>query len=48
MDHVARKRSWKHCSEPPQTISKEELHPKKITLSIWCHPLRAVTVRQNN
>lgn len=32
---VNRKRSWSKHNEPAQTISKAELHQKKIMLSIW-------------
>ena len=34
-NNVVRKRSWFKRDEPPQTISKAELHPKKIMLSVW-------------
>ena len=34
-NNVNRKRSWSKNDEPAQTISKAELHQKKIMLSIW-------------
>jgi len=34
-DNVNRKRSWSKHDEPPQTISKADIHQKKILLSIW-------------
>ncbi|XP_026674121.1 histone-lysine N-methyltransferase SETMAR-like [Ceratina calcarata] len=34
-NNVNRKRSWSKHDEPAQTISKAELHQKKIMLSIW-------------
>ena len=34
-NNVNRKRSWSKHNKPAQTISKAELHQKKIMLSIW-------------
>ena len=34
-NNVVRKRSWSKRDEPPQTISKAELHGKKIMLTVW-------------
>ena len=32
---VEQKRSWGKWNEPPPTISKAGLHPKKVMLCIW-------------
>ena len=34
-NNVVRKRSWFKRYKPPQTISKVELHQKKVMLSVW-------------
>lgn len=34
-DNPKRKRSWTKVNEPPLTIPKAELHPKKVMLCIW-------------
>ena len=34
-DNVMRKRSWSKRDEPAQSISKSDIHQKKVTLSVW-------------
>ena len=35
-NNVEQKRSWGKRNEPPPTTPKAGLHPKKMTLCIWC------------
>ena len=34
-NNVKRKRSWSKKDEPAQTISKADIHQKKVMLSVW-------------
>ncbi|GFW35816.1 histone-lysine N-methyltransferase SETMAR [Trichonephila clavipes] len=34
-NNVKRKRSWRKKDEPAQTISKADIHQKKVMLSVW-------------